>query len=366
MSNELGLKNTFREKIYEPLQNHRGNAASGGLDISLKDFCKANNITNSDGDPVDFPDLYNEFGVDPQNLTLDNLLSVPGDSRFLAPEVIRDFIYKGFMVSPWYREACASSVNVDSLTVVSPWIQFDDTEPQDTKEGETFPESTITYGDKSVKCTKSAIALMWTDEFLLSVKIPILQPYLARVGVQLGAKLNSQAVTTLINGDQTGGSDSCAVIGVNNTTSKFQYKDFITCWTRGSLIANNYNFIVTNEEVGNEILNISQFTVPYAFGNVPTLISSKNRIVPTSINHWISSSMADDQVMLLDPASALTEFVFMPLRVESERIVMKQISGTAVSTIVGFGTIMRHARVIMDSSKAFSGYAFPSYMDSLL
>ena len=66
---------------------------------------------------------------------------------------------------------------------------------------------------------------------------------------------------------------------------------------------------------------------------------------------------------MVDNRFALIKFNVIPLNIESERIVSNQTEAFYATLTTGFGKIFRDAAVIMDSSLAFSGNGFPSYMD---
>jgi len=53
----------------------------------------------------------------------------------------------------------------------------------------------------------------------------------------------------------------------------------------------------------------------------------------------------------------------MPLMVESERIVSNQTEAFYASFTLGFAKMFTDACLILDKSKAFSGYGFPAAMD---
>jgi len=66
---------------------------------------------------------------------------------------------------------------------------------------------------------------------------------------------------------------------------------------------------------------------------------------------------------LVDPSSAIIKLNAQPLMVESEKIVSNQTMAFYASNTTGFGKIFRDAALLVDSSLAFSGHGFPSYMD---
>jgi hypothetical protein len=113
-------------------------------------------------------------------------------------------------------------------------------------------------------------------------------------------------------------------------------------------------------------MQIPEFFTPQGVGGVVVTLDAKNRIIPTAMPHFIGSALTDGQSLLFDKAQSLIYLSFRGLMVESERIIMRQIQGTACSLMGGFATIDRTSRVIMDGSLAFSSNGFPSYMTPLI
>lgn len=371
MSGELGLKNTFKERIYAPLQKYRGSDGESGKEITLSEFMatraintdnQAEGLRNTDGQPLSLVDLWKDLGLDPANVTLDNLITLSDDIKYLAPELVRDFILQGLNSDASYMDLVASTVNSPSLTVTSPWVEFDDASPSETGEAETIAETDITWGDKTIRLRKKAKAIKASDELLLSTPIPLLSQYLQRFGRLLSASLFTDGCTALKNGDQADSSDACAVIGVASSGT-LAFADFVKAWVRARQIMMSWNNLITSEATANTVLGISEFKTPQGFGSPMVNIESKNRIMPASMPHLISSAMSDGQCLLFDKSQAMTYLSFRGLTVEAERIVMRQLNGTVASTIGGFSTIFRHARVIVDSGHAYgSTYIFPTWM----
>jgi hypothetical protein len=375
MSGELGLANSFRNRVYEPLQRLRGTDGIGGLDISLIDFLqtRAENedgrnvgLKNTSGKPIQMDDLWCDLGMDPSKITLDHLLGTSNDMRYLTPELIRDFIDLGLRADLSYTDLVAGTENSGSLIVTSPWIKTDKDTNLDTGEAETVAESDIVWGDKSVRLTKKAKALTLSDELILSTPLNLLSYFLQRFGTMLAASTYVDGVNTLIHGDQASGVDSCAVIGVEDKTQKTQFADFLRAWIRARRLAMSWTNMINNEATAFEILQINEFFKPQGFGTTVVTLDSKNRVVPSEIPHLIGSPLADGQTMLFDKSQAMIYLVFRGLLVENERIMMRQLNGTACSIIGGYSTVNRLARVILDETLAYSDNPFPSWMAPLI
>ena len=235
MAGELGLKNSYRGLISIPLEQQRkesGRNPALNPNLGLIEFVQKHagpdgiGLTNTQGKPVTWFDIWSDLGLDPINTTLDNLISLSDDIKYLAPEVVREFIVEGVRCDPWYEQLCAGQISVTSMDVTSPWIKYDDASLDETAEAETIAEADITWGSKTIKIQKRAKGLRLTDEVMLSSSLELLRTFLFRVGVEFAGAENGRAVATLINGDQSDASDSCAVIGIYDTSQGFRFRDF--------------------------------------------------------------------------------------------------------------------------------------------
>ena len=353
MSGELGFQNaeTFRDKIYRPLQEYRGSDGTPGCECSLIEFLNDElGMTNAAGNSMTMPDIWDDLALDPDHTTVDNLLGLSGDLRYIAPEMIRQAIWMGIQSNQSYLDLCRESLPAASLHVVQPrlYVPDDLAKMQPVGEAEWFPEGEVTWDTKSIRISKFAQGISMSDELILSTTVSQLDGFLERVGVLLGAKLFRNAVTTLRDGDQTDGSDACKTVGVDDTSKAPQFVNFLRVWTRGHMIVMSFEDMITSEEMANAILAIPQFQGTMYLGRLVEL-SSRNQIIPSNMGHHISSDMDDDDFILFDKRFGLQHYQFRGLMVESERIVQKQIQGTYVSVMEGFMTLLPHARVLVDT-----------------
>jgi hypothetical protein len=374
MAGELGLRNSFRERVFHPLENYRGSDSSGGREIGLIEFMQTRAVNergepagllNTRGEPITWTDFWNDLGMDPSRITLDNLVTLSDDIRYLAPEMVREFILEGLNATPWYQKICAAAAQVNSKSVVSPWIEYTDVDLEKTEEAETIAEAGVQWGEKTITLEKKAKAILFTDDAVYSAVIPLIKPFLRRVGVMMGASLNKQCVGVLVNGDQPSG-DECAVVGTESGNS-FQDKDLLRIWLRGSRLSYFWHTMITTEVAGLDIRDLDLFKKPAGSGEAKVALEPYQQVEPGRLPHYVSGStdLAEDQALFVDPSLALTHLTFMPLRVESERIAMRQIRGTIVSITQGYGTIDRRARIIIDKNTAFSAAGFPDWMTPL-
>ena len=373
MAGELGLINSYRRLINDPLTQYRNpkDDKESRRDIDLETFCREKSIKNAAGKPMTVDDVWNDLGMDPRRTTLSNIISLSDDIKYWAPEVVRTYINKGLRAKPWFDKLCAGQVDVGGMQVVSPWVVYDNEGMEITGEAETIAHATLEWGYKWITLKKKAKSINYSDEVMFGCVLPQVAPFLERIGNMLAASLNRDAVETLVNGDLPSG-DECAVIGtkavgVRNGNS-LCFSDFMRAWVRADMLYYEWDSLIGNEEMVLAVLNIPEFTRPQGFGTELVRLSLQDKIMPDESPLFSSSAMPPNQVLMFDKSSALLHLTFLPLRIESERIVSRQINGTFASIIDGFTTIDRRARIIMDSSVEWvkdTATDFPGFMTPL-
>lgn len=313
--------------------------------------------------------LIISLGLDPNRTTLDFLLNQADFQegyRWLVPELLREAISLGLKKPPLYPNLIAAEENVSQPLVGMPFINPSDAMPSKIGEAESIPVGTVSFGQRSVNLQKIGIGLRVTDEVVRYVTLPVLSIFFGDVGVKLNMAKDSLAISTLINGDG-GANTSAPVIGVDNTSNGIVYKDLLRAWIRMGILGRMPTSMLSNEAIALEVLQLDQFTkrdIMPAASPESRMINLRTPI-PTTQNYDIHGAMpATNQLMLIDNSAALIKFNSDALKLESDRIVQRQISGTFVTETTGFAVMFRDARLIIDKSLAFSGNGFPAYMDA--
>ena len=366
---ELGLKGKIKE-TYEDLQKIRaGNlklpALCGKRDISLVEYLgvKYKEGCNAEG-VFDINHLYHELGIDPNSMTVSQLIDLDQDSRWLVPEIFRDAIRKGVRTSPFYNRLITVSETVAQPQVNLPHLELSDAEPEETAEGETIPKGSISFGNKTTDIFKQAVGVSITYEALQYTSINLLTVFIQDVGIKLGHKLNNEAVNVLINGDQDDGSESAATIGVTAplpAPGGLAYPDLVRPWIRGSRLGRRYDNIVTSEAGANKLLNFDEFKQKQQGTPVAGLVL--NETLPSQSQVFVSSQLGDQQYILLDPRFTMVQLTSAPLSVEGDRIIQKQIEEAYASITTGFAIVFRDGRVIVDETLDIVANDFPAFME---
>jgi hypothetical protein len=305
--------------------------------------------------------LLADLGIDPATDTVSNLITVPEvDVRWIIPEVFRSALLLGYRGAPIYPNIVAAEEQMKGLTQIMPWINMSDAAPMYVGEAETIPLGAISYGSKQFKIYKVGRGIKLSDEVVQYSSLNLVSIFLTDFGVKMGHATDVLAILCLTNGEQTDGTESAPVIGTASGSS-LVYKDLLKVWVRLGRMGRVPNTIIAGEDLSADILDLTEFKTP-VLGSPLANITLKSPM-PGASNLFVHGNIADHQAVILDPKGALIKFNGWPLKVESERIVSNQTEAFYVSLQTGFAKLFRDAAIILDDSKTFSGYGFPTWMD---
>lgn len=332
-----------------------GNKENVCCDLSLEDIVKEKYGLSQEA-------YFEKLGINPRQATMQNIFTMPDQSiRWIVPEIIRQAIVLGIRKAPFYPEIIAHDEKVSGLNITMPHINMSDAAPAKINEAETIPLGDISYGEKSVSIFKIGKGFKLTDEVRNYVSLDVLAIYLRDFGIQLGYALDTLAMDVLLNGNMVNGSESAPVIGVYDTTQGIQYRDLLHLWVRGSRLGRNYQNIIGGEDQAIDLLDLPEFKDRKSGTTMATLnIKSP---VPNQANFFIHPGTPANQVVLIDRAAALIKLTAKELMLESERIVSNQTQATYATLTTGFCKMYQDAVVLLDSTKAFSQYGFPDFMN---
>lgn len=333
--------------IHQDLQSLR----EKGHDLSLSEYI------GKSWDGAGIAKFYEEVGLDLSGMTVGKMLNTSENNRFLLPEIIRDAIVQGLEYTPIHTSLVAASESIDGSGLTMPFIDWreadrDEVSLRDTNEGATITEGQIiTWSEKQVTISKKARGLKQTYESIMWTPIDLAAIYFQELGTTLGADLDRDFIDVIINGDQANGSEAAPVIGVT-TANTLTYTDLVRAWVRFRRIGRNSTAMICNETDAITILNMDEFkrTLP-ANGVAPSGVTlNVSSPLPSSQDILVHDSIPAKKIVLVDRARAVVQLTAMPLLIESEKIVSRQIQGEYVSIITGFANIFRDGRMIIDYS----------------
>lgn len=305
--------------------------------------------------------LYEDLGIDPSVDTIENLFSVAeADVRWLVPEIFRDALRLGLRKAPIYPSLVAAEETLKGLTATVPAWNMSDAAPKITGEYETIKLGEVSYGHKTIKVRKLARGIKVSYEVKKYVSLNIVSIFMQDFGVKLGMGLDTMALDALINGDQPSGTDAVSVVGVA-TANTLTYVDLLKVWVRLGRLGKNPNIMIGGENMAIDTLNLTEFKQRNT--GTPDAKFTLKSPVPQNSSYFIHGYIPEDQVLIVDPATALIKYTAEPLLVESEKIVSNQSEATYASITCGFGTMLQDSRLVIDKSLAFSSNGFPAYMD---
>lgn len=305
--------------------------------------------------------FYADMGINPSMDTISNLFTVPDSSvRWLVPEIIREAIKLGLRKSPIWSDMIATEQTIKGLSITQPFINMSDAAPYYVGEGESIPFGNISYGQKQVSVRKMGRGIKISYEVKDYVSLNVVGLYLQDFGVKLGQALDTLLIETLINGEQTDGSESAPVIGID-TPGTLAYADFLRIWIRMGRLGKVPKNMIGGETAANATLNLPEFKNPVQ--GSPILSLNVKTPIPKTSNYYVNGNVPDNQQIIIDPSSAIIKYNAQPLLVESEKIIQNQTEETYATLTSGFGILFRDSRIVVDSSLDIDAAGFPAYME---
>lgn len=304
--------------------------------------------------------FHAELGVEPGTDSIQNILNLPDQSyRWLIPEIYRDAIRLGLRKAPIYPNVIAAEQTVSQTSVTMPAINMSEAAPKIVGTAETILVGDVSFGHKTVKIYKYGRGVKIPYEVKNYVALNVVGIFLQDFGVQLGMGIDSMMINTLMNGDQPNGSESAPVIGIK-TPNDLTFRDMIRIWVRMARLGKSPKVIIAGEEMSIDMLELLISTRTVGEARMKLNVKSP---MPQSADLYVHGQVANNQALIIDPASTIIKLNAQPLLVESEKIVSNQTEATYCSLTTGFSTMYRDSRVVMDQTVDFDTDGFPSYMD---
>lgn len=358
-------KSKYKADLKEVVLTCHGMRANAGgpVDISLGEFVNAKWGVSMDA-------FYEDLGLNASVDTIQNIFNLPdANVRWLVPEIIRDAIRLGLRKNPIWQDLIASEQTLANPQAVVPHWNMSEATPHWVNEGESIKKGAVSFGQKTIKVRKLGRGIKITYEVAQYVSVNILSIFLADFGVKFNLGMDALLIDCLLNGEQADASESAPVIGIGAAgLANFVYKDLLRVWIRMARIGRSPYGIIGGEDAALKILDLPEFKTNINGGTQPVGVPSSSAIslktpIPNTSAYYIHGSVPANDQIIVDRSSAVIKYNVQPLLVESDKIVSNQTLETYASLTTGFGILYRDARVVLDASKAFAAFGFPSYMD---
>lgn len=349
-----------------------GSSTEAPVDMTLAEFVQhkfgyaptTKKVKLRDGTEQEFlvpESFYRQLGINPNNHTIAKLNELGNQDaayRFIIPEIFTDAMRLGMRRNPIYNNLIRGEQNVAGLNISMPHINMADMMPKKLGEAETIQTGAIDFGLKSVKVQKIGMGVSITDEARDNIPLNLLALQLEDFGVLMSQAIDNLAIEALFNGDQNDGSESAATVGVK-TPNTLSYRDFLRIWIRMSRMGQLPGTILSGEEAAIEMLELDEFK---GFNGA----STKQRLniktpLPQNQNIFIHGTIPENQLLFVNPESALVKLNRQALKTERDRNPKSQVTEVFMTLTTGFATMRRDARLILDMTQQFSN--FPDFMD---
>lgn len=232
--------------------------------------------------------------------------------------------------------------------------------PSVVNEGANIPVGSLQFNKKDVTIFKVGTGFRITDELLMASQIDMLYLFLQEVGNDMAIGADSQAMLTLINGEQADGSESAPLVGVAVTANGFTYKDIKKVFTRMTRLGIPADRMITGEDDGIDITSIDRFE---GFQGQTKLASIRSIIgVPDQFTQD-TYVMPANQIMYLNSRRAMVKLQYRGMMTERRRNPQNQTEELYISDWINFAIVKREARVLQTKASTIGAQPFPSYMD---
>lgn len=296
-------------------------------------------------------------------------LSVIGQNRetYVTPEVILSPIMSGAIQAAFYDRLTAVTENVPNDVVTVPKIDISDASMEKGSEFSKANRGKVTAGKKTVAFEKTQKALEISYEALRRHSLNFVQIYFEHLGALMGSDLNRDLVTVSINGDQVDGSESAAVIGIKSLTEGFKYRDVVRGFVRMGLMGQTPNAIVASELMAEAWLDMPE--VKNRQLGSPVLNLRLQTPIPADLPVFIAPNMPSTQFELVNTSVAFGQLVEQGLMIETDKVINGQFYESVASAYIGFMNILRHSRLLIDTSLEINfgtgANYFPSWFKAL-
>ena len=361
---KIGVNQDFNVKaLHDEMQRLRRTAGQDGdgRDVTLKSY-----LADTWGEEMTPERFYRDLGVDLSHMTVDKMLTTSDLNRWLLPEVIRDAIIQGLSYTPVYGALIAAEEQIPSTGITMPFMDLSaidvksEVSLRESAEAATITEGQfVTWSQKQVTIKKKARGLKQSYESIMFCPIDLAAIYFQEMGTQLGADLDTDLINVAFNGDQADGSESAPVIGAA-TANTLTYNDLVRAWIRFNRLGRVSTAMLCSENDAATILNMAQFqrtvfpgaVTPASVSGGPSL--NLKQPLPSTQDVYPLSQIPDGKIVFVDKGRAFVQLTAMPLLLESEKIVSRQIQAEYASLITGFANLFKDGRMVLDWTTSLS------------
>ena len=263
------------------------------------------------------------------------------DNKILFPEFVSRQIRTGIEQYNKLKHVVATRTKINDDTYKTLHLSNTDAEKQlaKTSEGASLPGIEIKTSEHTLKLYKYGRYLETTYEAIRRKKANVVIVFLRAIGIQIAKDKFADAISVAINGD---GNDNAAEEINTASSGTLAYADLVDFW----LSADPYqmNVMFADKDTAKTILTLTEFKDPEVGLN---FMSKGELITPLGCKLIVDDAMSANKILGLDNRYAIEEVFETNLITEAEKLIRKQIEGTAVSEIAGFGKLFNEATKVL-------------------
>lgn len=329
-----------------------------GTDVTLKGYL--DNVW-----PGTSPDsFYKALDIDLSVMNVNKMIETSEMSRWLFPEIFRDAIRRGLNYAPFYQNLVAVAERIESTGITMPAIDYSgdaNVRMRDSSEAATITEGTVTWSEKQVSIKKKARGIRQSYESIMFIPIRLTTVFFEDMGSRMGADLDADLINVLINGDQADSSEAAPVIGTASGAG-IVYKDLVRVWVRMQRLGRPSTAMVMSEANALDVLDLDAFKNKWpspGASESPTNLRWRTPL-PSTQDIYVHANVPAANIIFVDTTKAVAQLTAMPLLIESDRLVNRQVVGDFASIITGFANIFTDARIVMATNTNLTTNPGPS------
>lgn len=302
-----------------------------------------------------------------QNFTFAGAPTASGDINpafhFIFPEIINEAIRSGYQHMSQSQNWILGTVTTDQQSVTMPRIVRGDGRTAYMAEGSDFRLGSVKFEQKYAKVQKHGVKFKFTDEILFSSKIDMLFESLKECGNEMALEKDNFALAVLVSGEQSDGSESAPVIGINDTSSGFLEGDILRAMGQMQRAGRPIDRLII--PLNKAIMDLNATYSGRDYTTISEALAKAGYNVKSDLRQVNGTN---NQILFLSSSTAMYELRFRGLLIERTRDVETQTNTMVVSDYIGFAKARRDGALIVDATVAYSDTigasgAFPTYLD---
>ncbi|MBI1389268.1 MAG: phage major capsid protein [bacterium] len=267
------------------------------------------------------------------------------ESSVLFPEFVSRAVQTGFADFKKLNKVVANRVKIDDNTYKS--VYMDDSVLSESDkalamvaEGAALPKIELKTAEHTVVIKKYGRYLQATYEAIRRKRASVIAVFLRTIGLQIQRDKFEDAMNVIVNGDGNNNAASSMNTDVSGTLDYDDIAEFALSFDPYEL-----NVLVCNAATALKLLNVTEIKDP--------AISREFQVEGQSIRLFgaellVDDSVAANQIVGLDNRFALQEVYETGVLTESERLIRRQIEGTAISETAGFAKAISAASRVLN------------------